>query len=80
MLTASERGITHTVPEKVVRQEMNIAFEGLALRKDSTATLADDSLEPTKLSSLYSLDTENELGLKITAQHIYGYGYRKYIK
>lgn len=74
---ASEHGITDAVPKKVVEQAIQKAFEELKLRKDHTNYLANDSLEITKLASLYNLDNETALGLRNTAQHIYGYGWRK---
>lgn len=75
--SASEHGITNAIPIKVVEQTVLNAFEELRLRKDNTNYLANDSLEITRLASLYKLKNETVLGLTNTAQHIYGYGWRK---
>lgn len=75
--SASEHGITMSVPKKVVEKTIQSSFEELSLQKNLTNYLVGDSLEVTKLAFQYNLDNETTVGLKSTAQHIYGYGHRK---
>lgn len=75
--SASEHGITISVPIKVVEKTIQSSFEELSLQKNLTNYLVGDSLEVTKLAFQYNLDNETTVGLKSTAQHIYGYGHRK---
>lgn len=75
--SAAEHGISHIVPKEIVVKEVCSAFRKLAIQKDSTATLANESLELTKLTSIYELNDELTYGIRFTANHILGYGYRK---
>nr|WP_309596948.1 ATP-binding protein [Moraxella osloensis] len=75
--SAFEHGITITVPRNVVEKTIHSSFEELSIKKDLTNYLVNDSLEITKLAFKYGLNNELAVGLKNTAQHIYGYGWRK---
>lgn len=75
--SAVECGIQDVVPRETVENEVASAFRELSSRKDNTATLANESLELTQLASLYDLKDELIDSLRLTANHILGYGYRK---
>lgn len=75
--SASEHGITMSVPRKVVEKTIQSSFEELSLQKNLTNYLVGNNLEITKLAFQYNLNNETTISLNNTAQHIYGYGHRK---
>ncbi|HAI7058856.1 AAA family ATPase [Proteus mirabilis] len=64
-------------PKESIAQEFIKIFESEILRRDDTATLANDSLDLAKLAVNFGLHNEARKFLERTALNIVGYGYRK---
>lgn len=60
-----------------IAQEFTKLFDAEILRRDDTATLANDSLDLAKLATNLGLYSEARMFLKRTALNIVGYGHRK---
>ncbi|MEB6355653.1 ATP-binding protein [Klebsiella variicola] len=65
------------LPKDFIVQEFNKFFESEILRRDDTATLANDSLDLAKLATKFGLYNEARMFLERTALNIVGYGHRK---
>lgn len=64
-------------PKESIAQEFTKLFDSEILRRDDTATLANDSLDLAKLAMSLGLYNEARKFLERTAFNIVGYGHRK---
>jgi hypothetical protein len=73
----SSKNAIYNFPKDSIAQEFTKLFNAQIMRRDNTATLANDSLELAKLTTNLGLYDEARLFLERTALNIVGYGHRK---
>jgi hypothetical protein len=73
----SSKNAIFNFPKDSIAQEFTKLFNAEILRRDDTATLANDSLDLAKLATSLGLYNEAKMFLERTALNIVGYGHRK---
>ncbi|CAI0752920.1 Uncharacterised protein [Serratia quinivorans] len=73
----SSKNAIFNFPKDSIAQEFNKLFDSEILRRDDTATLANDSLDLARLATDLGLYNEARVFLERTALNIVGYGHRK---
>ena len=73
----SSKNAIFNFPKDYIAQEFKKYFDSEILRRDDTATLANDSLDLAKLATNLGLYNEARMFLERAAFNIVGYGHRK---
>ncbi|HGG8815998.1 ATP-binding protein [Enterobacter hormaechei subsp. hoffmannii] len=73
----SSKNAIFNFPKEYIAQEFKKYFDSEILRRDDTATLANDSLDLAKLATNLGLYNEARVFLERAAFNIVGYGHRK---